>query len=156
MLTPTTVPPEAAGEFPPDECVLAPLGSGIVDASLVPSLPRFPISRSAGFPTAWGGVPGYRCGLIETAPSDVEQYLPNVMIGICAADGETGKELVDEFIDDGDAQLACAGLRVLITEDRSFAVDRLATLRDSADPYEPELVANVSRVLRGEWEDHPD
>lgn len=93
---------------------------------------------------------------LEDPPSGLEEYRDNVLIGLCVSDPDTGADLVSAYIDEGQYHLACSGLRVLINEDRAFAVSEYERVLEEAAPYSEQLAVSLASVLRGEWEDDQD
>lgn len=94
--------------------------------------------------------------LLENTPSALEHYREPVVVGICADSPEMGKEAVTDYIEVGEFDLACAGLRVLINRDRDFAVSAFDRILAEADRYTEELILQLSSVLRGQWEENQD
>lgn len=91
--------------------------------------------------------------LLDAARPVLHQYYPSIVIGICAEDPETGEALVEDFIEAGQFDLACAGLRPLITTRRDVAVELVEQLLAECKPYPSDLTVSLARVLRGQWKD---
>lgn len=91
--------------------------------------------------------------LIDDPESSITEYLPNIVIGVCVAQPETGKDLVIEFIAADQIELACAGLRAIDSDDHGFVVERVEMLLDDNASYDPEFVSNVAHIVRGQWDD---
>lgn len=91
--------------------------------------------------------------LIEDPEPGIAEYLPNIVIGVCVAQPETGKDLITEAIAEDRIELACAGLGVVDSDDHGFVMEQVEMLLDKNAPYDPEFVRNLARVVRGQWDE---
>jgi hypothetical protein len=94
--------------------------------------------------------------LLEENSSNLRSSLPSVIIGICSADPERGKELVDQYIEENRFDLVSAGLRALVGKDLDFVQDKVDILLESQSPISAELVSGLSNVVMGCWEDNTE
>ena len=100
--------------------------------------------------------PDFGVQLLETDDPDLRPCQPHVLIGICTADPEKGKDLIDEYINDERFDLAPAGLRAIASEDLDYIQKKVQELLKNQSPYSPELVSGLSQVVHGYWKDHQD
>lgn len=100
--------------------------------------------------------PDFGVQLLEADNPNLKPCQPHVLMGICSADPEKGKELVNQYIKEERFDLAPAGLRALATEDIDYVQEKVEKLLENQSPYSPELVSGLSQVVNGYWEDHQD
>ena len=91
--------------------------------------------------------------LIEDPDPSITEDLPNIAIGVCVAQPETGKDLITGAIAEDRIELACVGLGVVDSDDHGFVMEQVEMLLDKNAPYDPEFVRNLARVVRGQWDD---
>ncbi|WP_255194639.1 ATP-binding protein [Natronobeatus ordinarius] len=94
--------------------------------------------------------------LLEADDPDLTPCKPHVLMGICSADPEKGKDFVNQYIEKERFGLAPAGLRSLATEDLDYVQEKIEELLENQSPYSPELISGLSQVLNGYWEDHQE
>jgi len=100
--------------------------------------------------------PDFGVQLLEADDPDLKPCQPHVLMGICSADPEKGKDLVNQYIKEERYNLAPAGLRALVSEDLDYVQEKVEDLLGDQSPYSPELVSGLSQVVNGYWEDHQD
>lgn len=94
--------------------------------------------------------------LLEADDPDLDSCKPQILVGICSTDPETGKELVDQYTEKGRFDLISAGLSALATQDLDFAKENVNELLADRSEIPPELVSGLSQVVHGYWEDHQE
>ncbi|MBX0325191.1 hypothetical protein EGH21_19380 [Halomicroarcula sp. F13] len=100
--------------------------------------------------------PDFGVQLLEADEPDLKPCLPHVLMGICSADPEKGKDLVNQYIKEERFDLAPAGLRALSSEDLDYVQQKVEDLLGHQSPYPPEFVSGISQVVNGHWEDHQE
>ena len=100
--------------------------------------------------------PDFGVQLLEADDSNLKPCQSHVLMGICSADPEKGKELVNQYIKEERFDLAPAGLRALATDDLDYVQEKVEELLENQSPYPPELVSGLSQVVNGYWVDHQD
>jgi len=100
--------------------------------------------------------PDYGVKLLEADDSDLSSCKPQVLVGICASDPGMGKELVDQYIEEEQFELASAGLSALASQDLEFVKEKVNHLLEERYEIPPELVWGLSQVVHGNWEDHKE
>ena len=88
--------------------------------------------------------PNFGQQLLEADDRDLKPCQPHVLMGICSADPEKGKELVDQYIDEERFDLVPIGLRGLATQDLDYTQKKIEVLLKNLSPYSPELVSGLS------------
>lgn len=100
--------------------------------------------------------PEYGVNLLEVDDPDLASCKPQVLVGICASDPEKGKELVDQYIEEEQFELASAGLSALVSQDLEFVKEKVNDLLEERAEIPSELVSGLSQVVHGYWEDHQE
>jgi len=92
--------------------------------------------------------------LLEEDDPDLRSCVPSVVVGICSAEPQKGKELIDQYIEENRFDLASAGLSALIAQDLGYVQRKVDELLEDQSSISSELVAGLSQVVNGCWDDN--